>query len=344
MRRFGAWLAVLISSAAFLGLMANVLHADIGPGGIRTVTDGVNTSSNPATLDFTSGCTVTPILGVAEVACSGGGGSVSVTAATPTVVITPSPGTGTFTVGTTAPDTVHTSSATTANPGGEDDYNAASLTATLATLASGQTLQVVTTGNGLTIALGGQTVIGLPLATTLHPYGFYGFTYNSAGSLTGYGFPGFGTITSGALMKFTDGSGAATAATAGTDYAAPGTTQTFTAAQSFAEVHGTAYAPTLTANNYNAAITDCGKTLLLPTGTAPTVTLPNVNPATGECSIKMVQMTSGTSLYTIQAASGGTLVSANSYTHTAKQYATIVVTLIVPSGSAATWALSGEGS
>lgn len=120
--------------------------------------------------------------------------------------------------------------------------------------------------------------------------------------------------------------------------------QTFSAAQSFGEVHGTAYAPSLTSNNYTTAITDCGKTLLLPTGTTPTVTLANVNPSTGECTIKMVQMTSGTSLYTIQAASGGTLVSANSYTHTAKQYATIVLTLIVPSGSAATWALSGEGS
>lgn len=120
--------------------------------------------------------------------------------------------------------------------------------------------------------------------------------------------------------------------------------QTFSASQSFGEVHGTAYAPTLTSNNYTTAITDCGKTLLLPTGTTPTITLANVNPGTGECTIKMVQMTSGTSLYTIQAASGGTLVSANSYTHTAKQYATIVLTLIVPSGSAATWALSGEGS
>jgi hypothetical protein len=112
---------------------------------------------------------------------------------------------------TTATDTVHTSSATTANIAGEDDYNAASLTATLATLASGQTLQVVTTANALTVALNSQTVIGLPLATTLHAYGFYGFTYNSAGSLTGYGFPGFGTITLNSLMKFDDATGAATA-------------------------------------------------------------------------------------------------------------------------------------
>lgn len=120
--------------------------------------------------------------------------------------------------------------------------------------------------------------------------------------------------------------------------------QTFTAAQSFGEAHGTAYAPTLTTNNYNAVIGDCGKTLLLPTGTTPTVTLPNINPASGECTIKMVQTTAGTSLYTIQAASGGTLVSANSYTHTAKQWATIMLTLLVPSNSAATWGLAGEGS
>lgn len=118
----------------------------------------------------------------------------------------------------------------------------------------------------------------------------------------------------------------------------------FTGANSFAEAHGTSYAPTLTSNNYNAAITDCGKTLLLPTGTTPTVTMPNINPASGECSIKMVQMTSGTSLYTIVAASGGTIVSANSYTHTAKQYATIMLTLLTPSASAAVWGLAGEGS
>ena len=150
-------------------------------------------------------------------------------------------------------------------------------------------------------------------------------------------------LSSGIIPK-TGSNGLLTTSTPGTDYVAPGSVSTMTAAQSFAEVHGTAYAPTLTSNAYAAQSSDCGKTLLLPTGTTPSVTLPNINPGTGECTIKMVQMTSGTSLYTISAVAGGTLVSANGYTHTAKQYATIVLTLIVPSASAATWSLSGEGS
>jgi hypothetical protein len=118
-----------------------------------------------------------------------------------------------------------------------------------------------------------------------------------------------------------------------------GTAQAFTASNTFAEVHGTAYAPTLTSNNYNAASSDCGKTLLLPTGTTPTLTLPNLNAA---CSLAVVQMTAVQ--YTIQAASGGTLVSINSFTKTKGQYAILFLTIIVPSASAATWDLSGDGA
>jgi len=111
----------------------------------------------------------------------------------------------------TAVDTVHGNSATTANPGGEDDWSTTA-TATLATLASGQTLMVTAqAGATLTIAPNSQTIAGLPLATTLHPYGFYGYAWSSSGVLSGFGFPGFGTITSGAIGKFLDGSGAMTA-------------------------------------------------------------------------------------------------------------------------------------
>lgn len=118
-------------------------------------------------------------------------------------------------INTAITDTVHTTSATTANIGGQDDYNGSSITATLATLAAGQTV-VITDQNAsaLTVALGGQTVVGLPLATTLHTGGFYGFTFNSLGTLSGFGSPGFGTITTGALCKFLDGTGACTAASA----------------------------------------------------------------------------------------------------------------------------------
>ena len=117
-------------------------------------------------------------------------------------------------ISTTFTATVHTSSASTVNIGGEDDYSGSSLTATLATLTSGQSL-VVTDQNAsaLTVALASQTVVGLPLATTLHTGGFYSFTYNGS-TLSGFGNPGYGTITTGALTKFIDGSGALTAASA----------------------------------------------------------------------------------------------------------------------------------
>jgi hypothetical protein len=118
---------------------------------------------------------------------------------------------------------------------------------------------------------------------------------------------------------------------------------THSGSESFAQVNGIAYPPSFTSgSNYNAASSDCGKTLLLPTGSSPTVTMPNISPASGECSIKMVQMTSAQWL--VQVASGGTLVSVNSYSHTKAQYAVIVLTLIVPSTTAATWDLSGDGS
>ena len=110
-------------------------------------------------------------------------------------------------------------------------------------------------------------------------------------------------------------------------------------ASTFAETHGTTYAPTLTSNNYTAATTDCGKTLLLPTGTTPTLTLPNLN---ASCTIVVIQ--NSATQYTVQAASGGTLVSVNSYTKTKAQNAILFLTIIVPSASAATWDLAGDGA
>lgn len=191
------------------------------------ITSGTNTTAalhvgSGATLDATGSGAITatavPLSGV-----TGMGAGVGTAAADPvntsgglltsgaadgqTIVFTAS-----NKLSTAITDTVHAASATTANLGGEDDYNGSSITATLATLAAGQTL-VITDQNAsaLTVALGGQTVVGLPLATTLHTGGFYGFTFNSLGTLSGFGFPGFGTITTGALTKFVDGSGAATA-------------------------------------------------------------------------------------------------------------------------------------
>jgi hypothetical protein len=113
----------------------------------------------------------------------------------------------------TVADTTHTVSAATANIGGQDDYNGSSITATLATLATGQTLLITDqNATALTVSNNSQTVNGLPLSTTLHTGGFYGYAYNTTTlQISAFGFPGFGTITTGAFMLFDDATGAATA-------------------------------------------------------------------------------------------------------------------------------------
>jgi hypothetical protein len=166
---------------------------------------------------------------------------------------------------------------------------------------------------------------------------------------------GVNTSTLGAIKMFGNTSGDVTIepnAVAGTstimkvpawgatgNVAAVDVAQTFSAAQTFGETHGTTYAPTLTSNNYNATTTDCGKVLLIPTGTTPTVTMPNVNAA---CTIVLVQASA--TQFTVQAASGGTIHSVNSYTKSKAQYAVLFLTIIVPSASVAEWTLGGDGA
>lgn len=170
-----------------LGLSSgNALVASAGAcgtgGGAWTITDGTHSVSGVVTLTTGAGLVV--------------GGS-----------------TGSATLNTTVADTTHTVSATVANIGGQDDYNGSSLTATLATLAAGQTA-LVTDQNAsiLTINNNSQTVNGLPLSTSLHTGGFYGYTFNSTTSqISAWGFPGFDTITANAVPKFSDASGATTA-------------------------------------------------------------------------------------------------------------------------------------
>jgi Pectate lyase superfamily protein len=111
---------------------------------------------------------------------------------------------------------------------------------------------------------------------------------------------------------------------------------------SFAETHGTSYAPTLTSNNYTATIEDCGKTLKLPQGsTGPTITMPNINPVSGECSIKLIQ--TGTLQYGVVAAGGATVNIINSASRiTQGPHAVVIATLETPSTSAAVWDIEGE--
>ena len=119
-----------------------------------------------------------------------------------------------------------------------------------------------------------------------------------------------------------------------------GVVQTFTAAQTFGEIHGTTYTPTLTTNNYTATSADCGKVLLFPTGTAPTLTLPNLN---SSCVINVIQ--NSAVQFTPQAASGGTLLAnVNGYTKSKGQNAFLTFVITVPSATAATWSWSGDGA
>jgi hypothetical protein len=193
-----------------------------------TLTNSAGTLSCTTATASVIGCSRpdgTTITISAGVLTASGGSATTITPGTTTVVgatspcVLQNPSTTVLSCGVvastllTSAATTHTTSATTANLGGEDDYNGSSITATLATLASGQTA-FITDQNAttLTIANNSQTVNGLPLSTSLHTGGFYGYNFNTTTSqISAWGFPGFGTITSGALMKFLDGTGAATA-------------------------------------------------------------------------------------------------------------------------------------
>lgn len=110
----------------------------------------------------------------------------------------------------------------------------------------------------------------------------------------------------------------------------------------FGEAHGTTETVTLTSNNYNAVVGDCGKVKLLPTGTTPTVTLPNINPESGSCTIVFV--TTAAKSYLFNVAAGGSKQNSQGFYNTRGTAAgdTVDVILTVPSASAATWNISGD--
>lgn len=161
----------------------------------------------------------------------GGAGSVSVTAATPDLVITPSPGTGTFTIGTT--NLINAQGATTPYTVLAADIGK-TITHSKSTAVAETLPQAGTTGFGAGVGfadlnLGAGAVSITPTTSTingnatqiLHKYG-WSFPISDGTNYSSIGFPGYDTITSSALVKFSsDTSGAFTAAVAGTDYQAP---------------------------------------------------------------------------------------------------------------------------
>lgn len=132
----------------------------------------------------------------------------------------------------------------------------------------------------------------------LHKGGF-AYSISDGSNYSGAVFPGYGTITSGALMKFLDASGAATAAVAGTDYQAP---------------------LTLTTTGTSGAATLIGNTLNIPQYSGGSSGVSSLNSLTGALSIAAgsnVTVTPSGSTITISASSSastnlGTSTSATS--------------------------------
>lgn len=321
-------------------------------------------------------------------ACGGGGGSISITDGTTTVnsvtqlTCANSIVSGTTPNATCTPTnktTIHTISATAANIGGQDDYNNSALTATLSTLNAGQT-NVITnqlTGN-LIVGLAGQTAAGVPVPTVLHKGGFYSFSGVGSGNLDTFGFPGYDTITSGALVRYsaTDASGAldtgnlsgdcttsgslatvclktngvsfGTAATQNTGTSGASLpflngTNTWSGPQTFGAVYGSENDQAGT--TYTLAATDCGKTVAFSSGSTVTVTIAaSIVPAAGtDCNIAIRQDGAGQVAVNGSAVSAATLVSAHSYTKTFGQHAVIGLSLTTI-GATTTAVLTGDGA
>jgi hypothetical protein len=255
---------------------------------------------------------------------------------------------------------------TSANAGGSNftltfPARTANVATSSGTLTNGNCVSIDASGNfvdagGACTTGGGGGTVNAGTATQLAYYASSTNAVSGAASATistgALSLGASGTVGSVTLGNGTSGTGKihypATGAMGTSDTTVPiGTTtmaslegvETFSGAKTFGETHGTTYAPTLTSNNYNAATTDCGKVLLIPTGTTPTVTMPNVNAA---CTIVLVQASA--TQFTVQAASGGTIHSVNSYTKSKAQYAVLFLTIIVPSASVAEWTLGGDGA
>lgn len=185
---------------------------------------------------------------------SSGGSSVSVTSSTPDVVVNPSPGTGTFTVGAASP--INAQGATTPYTIQSSDM-AKTLTHSRSSNVAVTLPQAGTTGFGvgssygeLNLGIGPVTIT--PTASTLngnssqiiHQYGWYFPISDPSNNWSALGFPGFGTITTNAVTKFIDASGAWTASSLidnGTTIST-GETITFTGSSSGSAVLGVAAA------------------------------------------------------------------------------------------------------
>jgi hypothetical protein len=119
-----------------------------------------------------------------------------------------------------------------------------------------------------------------------------------------------------------------------------GVANTFTAAQTFGEVHGGGRIVSTTSDT--PAVTDCGKTIHFTSGSSIAVTMPN-NITALECTITFIQ--EGAGQITFSAASGAAIHSFHSYTKTAGQWAVVDMILNTNAGgTSAVYTLAGDGA
>jgi hypothetical protein len=201
------------------------------------------------------------------------------------------------------------------------DLTNASTTVNGQTCTLGSTCTVTAAATGITV---GTTTIGSGTTTQ--------FLYDNAGVL--------GNQTAVTSIACGTGLSGGTVTTTGTCTLDLTHVNAWTGAQTFAEVHGgLPEVVALTSNDYVAVAADCGKIKYLPTGTTPTVHLPNLNVG---CTIVFV--TSVAKSYQFLAASGGSTINSQGFSHSRGTNAgdTISATIVVNSVSAATWNIAGD--
>lgn len=331
----GAWVFVVAAGLAIgaLGALGNQLYMG-GPGGTawRTMS-GDATITNAGVITIGSGAVTNSKLANASTTVNGqtctlgssctvsvSPGSISLTSAHLLVgnasnVAADVAASGDLTLINTGAFTIGNNAVTTAK------INAAAVTYAKIQNVGASSLLGNPTGSPATAS---EITLGTGLA-------FLGSTLTATGS--------GGTVTS---ITCNSGLTGGTITTTGTCALDLTSNNTWTGIQNFGEAHGTTETVTLTSNNYNAVVADCGKVKLLPTGTTPTVTLPNINPASGSCTIVFV--TTAAKSYLFNVAAGGSKQNSQGFYNTRGTAAgdTVDVILTVPSGSAATWNISGD--
>lgn len=238
--------------------------------------------------------------GTSSIPSAGGSGSGTVTNIATGNGLTGGPITNTGTINLSTPDVTKIANYPLAagDMAGQVNFNASSLTVTIPAIsgtvfANGMT-SLVTNYNSSALTISSTPTINGYSGTSIGQYGWVNFTSNGT-SLDAFGFPGFGTITSNALSKFSGTSGIQTASSVIDD----GTTITLGAGgATVTEASGNANFGAITVSS----CTGCGAVGTVTLGTSAAATSPQRSGA----------VTTGlfsASVGTVSVSSGGTDVS-----------------------------------